>query len=211
MDRKQVVAVLFASGPITAVAIVAAAASGNRALSATAAGMFALTLIAAAVWLNGGGDARPQAHAPLDEAPPAATPGGPALAAARVNAWLMTGVFAWGGAAILGGYYLTGLFWHHAWQYGLGMWLVALGLAVYARRLASVDAVFAQPLFLKRAASLALLQGVAAAVGLAFLIGSGKLSAGKSDWLANHVFLAGGVMITVISLLAARAQLRGGS
>jgi len=53
--------------------------------------------------------------------------------------------------------------------------------------------------------SIALL--AAALVGLVFLLISGKLQSTKPDWIANHVFLAGGLLVVVLSYLAARAQL----
>ena len=47
------------------------------------------------------------------------------------------------------------------------------------------------------------LLGAAAAVALGMLIGSGKVGSIKADWPANHVFLAGGLALVVISAIAA--------
>jgi hypothetical protein len=51
-------------------------------------------------------------------------------------------------------------------------------------------------------------QGFAAAVGVLILIVSGKLTAGKGDWIANLVFVAGGVAIAALSALSVRTQRR---
>ncbi|MEO1719871.1 MAG: hypothetical protein AAFR23_06525, partial [Pseudomonadota bacterium] len=52
------------------------------------------------------------------------------------------------------------------------------------------------------------IQGAAAAVGLIFLVISGKLFADKPDWLANAVFLAGGIAVATGSLIAVLGQRR---
>jgi hypothetical protein len=53
-----------------------------------------------------------------------------------------------------------------------------------------------------------LLHAAAAAGGLVYLIGTGKLETLKGDWAANNVFLMGGLAILTISLIAALAQWR---
>ena len=53
------------------------------------------------------------------------------------------------------------------------------------------------------------MQAAAVAAALAYLVGSGKLQTAKADWAANHVFIAGGVaivLISIVSLLAHRRQ-----
>ena len=54
-------------------------------------------------------------------------------------------------------------------------------------------------------------QEIAALAGLAFLITSGKLARHNDDWIANHVFVAGGVVIVVVSALAYIGQRRPNS
>ncbi len=195
LGRKQLIACFAASGVITVVAIVLAADRGNAALSAAAAGMFTLTACWVALRLNA--------------AQLAPTPADRRRRLASTNSGLLAAAFAWGGAAILAGYYLTELFWHHAWQYGLAMALIAMALGWYCRRFRDDGSALASPLMLKAAAYLSALNGLAALIGVALLIASGKLTSGKSDWLANHVFVAGGIVVVLISFLAARAQLSG--
>lgn len=123
--------------------------------------------------------------------------------AAHINARALTSVFMWGALAIGAGYGLTELHWQHWWQYALAMLLLAIVAGIIAargRRGLSSDAE------LDLLTWVTAIQAVAAMVGLAFLIGSGKLWAGKPDWLANHVFLAGGVAVAAISIIAVWAQ-----
>lgn len=123
--------------------------------------------------------------------------------ASRRNARLMALVYAWGAAAIFAIYSLTQLWWWHSWQYGLAMAFIACCLHVYAQRMRDPASPLVQPRVLDATAVLALVQAAAAAIGLAFLIGSGKLALSKPDWPANHVFIAGGLGLILISLIAA--------
>lgn len=195
MNSKQLIALWLTSGIITLIAIVIAAAAGDKALSATAAAMFALTSIICSWILNGR----------IAESPNSAAE---RRTTAQANAHMLAAVFCWGGTAILGGYYLTALFWHHAWQYGGAMLILAGGLTAYSRLLQSPASPWSSPKMLKLGGVLAALQACAAAIGLVFLLWSGKLDVNKPDWLANHVFLAGGLVVIVLSGLAARAQYR---
>ncbi len=195
MASSQSIALLAATGVVTAVALVVAAAQDNHALSITAAALFAITCAWIAVRLNATGGQEAQS-------------GTRRIGLAATNAGLLAAVFLWGGSAILAGYYLTELAWHHAWQYGGAMCLIAVALWVYRRQLARPGTNVSTPPMLRRAAALAGLQAIAAAGGLLFLLASGKLTAGKPDWLANHVFVAGGLLVILLSALAARAQLK---
>jgi hypothetical protein len=125
------------------------------------------------------------------------------------NTVLAALVYAWGAAAMFAIYSLSGLAWRHWWQYGAGMALLACTALLCANYLAEDRG------SLKRTTSLNVLMGVTAAqaaavaVGLAYLVGSGKLHTPKADWAANHVFIAGGVaivLISIVSLLAHRRQ-----
>jgi hypothetical protein len=80
------------------------------------------------------------------------------------------------------------------------MLLIALGLYVLARKLA--DPSSASPRQMETSAYLALSQGIAASIALVILAASGKLQTAKDDWAANHIFVAGGLAIVVISFLA---------
>jgi hypothetical protein len=124
------------------------------------------------------------------------------------NTTLLAITYAWGGGAILAAYFLTDLFWHHAWQYGGGMVLIALGLWALRLQLQRSDSVLRQRRWSHRLASLTALQAGAAAAGLAFLVASEKLWRHNPDWVANHVFVFGGTVIAVQSVLAVLAHRR---
>jgi hypothetical protein len=151
----------------------------NAQISAAAAALIPLALIAAAWRLNRMPFSDPET-------------------AARHNGMLQ--VWAWGisAASMLGVYLLSGLKWQHGWQYGCGMVLITLAALVFAR----------QPRWLNAVAVAVALQGMAAAVGLAVLAGSGKLASVKGDWAANVIFVAGGVAIAVLSVMAVAAHRR---
>ena len=125
-----------------------------------------------------------------------------------LNAGLLASAFAWGGVTILAGYYLTDLFWHHAWQYGLGMCLA--GLISYGLRwnLSQPESFLRQAPWLQRLTLLSGLLVVAAGAGLVFLLIAGKLKAVNADWLANHVFVSGGISVMALSAIAVWAQLK---
>jgi len=189
---RQIAVLWLATGAITLVAVVIAAGTDNKALSATATAIFAVASVACGWQLNA------ETFKITSEKEN--------IRAAQNNAAMLAGAFGWGGATILGGYYLTDLFWHHAWQYGGAMVLFSAGLISYILLLRNSASRLRSKRMLKAAAALATVQACAAAAGLAFLLWSGKLGTNKHDWLANHVFLSGGITIVVLSALSARAQ-----
>lgn len=109
------------------------------------------------------------------------------------NAHLAALLYVWGASAMFAVYSLSDLTWRHAWQYGLGMVIIGLGILAYIARLKDEDY---PPLWLT------IFHGLAAAGGLAFLIGTGKLQTVKSDWAANEVFLWGGIGIVILCVLS---------
>ncbi len=125
-----------------------------------------------------------------------------ARTAARSNTLLMVLTYGWGGLAMLSVYLLSGLKWQHGWQYGSGMLLIAAALFFYAHRLKEPSSPLASPHKLDIAARLTLAQAIAASIALIALFASGKIGTPKNDWAANHIFVAGGLAIVVISLLA---------
>lgn len=127
---------------------------------------------------------------------------------AAINATLIGSVFLWGAAALVVGYGFTGLYWQHWWQYAAGMILFAAVALGYAAVLPTSGKAFAGPTWLSRMTRLTLAQGIAASIGLVFLVTSGKLVGDKPDWLANHIFLFGGIAVAVLSATAVRAQWR---
>lgn len=128
--------------------------------------------------------------------------------AARRNARLIAIVYLWGAVTLIAIYYLTKLNWYHAWQYAAGMALISAGIFAYVHVLARQGSVLRQPLALQLVEALTALQVIAAAGGLGFLLGTGKLMTRKDDWAANDVFLMGGLAIIVLSVHALLSQQR---
>lgn len=121
---------------------------------------------------------------------------------------LLTGiVYAWGAAALFSIYGLSGLRWQHWWQYGLGFALLSAGAFLCANQL-STRARHDRAAALTALKVMTIAQLVAVLGGLIFLVGSGKLGAAKPDWAANHVFIAGGVTVAIISLVSLLALRR---
>jgi hypothetical protein len=151
----------------------------NGGISIAAAALMPLALIGAAWRLN---------RAPFDDAD----------SAARHNGTLQGCAWGVAAASMFGVYLLSGLKWQHGWQYGSGMALIAVAALWFAN----------QPRWLNAVAVLVALQGAAAAIGLAVLAGSGKLASIKGDWAANVIFVAGGLALAVLSVMAVGAHRR---
>ncbi len=126
----------------------------------------------------------------------------------RRNTRLTALVYAWGAAAMMAVYVLGDLKWRHGWQYGAAMALVSGALLWLVDRLGRPGNTLDTPRMLSSVVPLTLAHAIAAAAGLVFLVGSGKLSTVKGDWAANHVFLAGGLGIAALALIAARTHRR---
>lgn len=124
----------------------------------------------------------------------------PRVTAVRRNIRLVMLVYAWGGAALLAVHMLAGLKWFHAPQYGIGATLIAGGLLWYVHRLGEPEHAKEPPPILN------ILHGTAAAGGLAFLIGSGKIWSQRVDWAANEIFLWGGIAIVSLCIITAITQ-----
>jgi hypothetical protein len=122
--------------------------------------------------------------------------------ALRCNVWLAALVYAWGASALFAIYSLSDLVWRHGFQYGLGAAIFAGSLAIYGMRLGRTAAAGVPPLMLT------LVHGAAAAGGLIYLIGTGKLDTPKGDWAANEVFLWGGFAIIALCIFSAVTQTR---
>jgi len=121
----------------------------------------------------------------------------------RVNASLMALTYGWGALTLLGVYTLSGLWWWHSWQYGGGMFAVAVALLFYVRAVGRPGHVLRERRLLDAGAVLSIAQGLGSAGGLFFLFHTHKLSSQGVDWPANHVFLAGGIALCVVSFVAA--------
>jgi hypothetical protein len=174
-------------------AMVLGAGRGDRLVTALGAGALAIVVLATAVAIN----------TPLWSADPEAD-GRPSAVKSTIeaNIWLAAFTYAWGASALFAIYTLSELSWRHAWQYGAGAALAALGLVLLAQSLRRRTTVSLPPLFLTG------LHGLAATSWLVYLVGSGKLATLKGDWAANDVFLAGGLAIVAVCIVSAITQTR---
>jgi hypothetical protein len=179
---------LLVTAAMSVVAMVIGVLAANQALAVIAGAMFAV--VAAVVGWR-------MARATADD-------DGHALAARSAD--LLAATWGWSGVAMIACYYLTGLHWQHAWQYGAGMLLIAALVWRYARWRTTPGSRFRQADMVIAARWLTRLQGLAALAGVVILSLSGKLDAGKQDWAANIVFVAGGLAIFAISRAALRAE-----
>lgn len=198
MGVPQLFAWLMATAALTLVAIMLGARLGNAPLTIAAAVMFAAVAIIAGWRLNRLLTGLATEHDAVETLP----------MAAQRNARLMALCYGWGGLTMLAAYLLSPLHWQHAWQYGAGMLLIAVAIAAYGTALAKPQNPTRRPYWLIAVQRLTLVQGIAAAIGLVFLVVSGKLTAGKTDWVANVIFVAGGASIAVLSAIAVHTQRR---
>jgi len=123
------------------------------------------------------------------------------------NSLLATLVYGWGAAAMFAVYGLSALSWRHWWQYGAGMALLAALAYCVARYLLGNNRTQPSRNALRTLTAMTLLQAAFVAVALVYLTGSGALDTAKDDRAANHIFLAGGIalgLISVVSLLTYR-------
>ena len=114
--------------------------------------------------------------------------------------------YFWCALAFFTIYLGTSVRWQHGWQYGSAMLLIAVGHAFYLARLADPADSASEPAAVNRLVKLAGYQAIAIAVGLIWLIGSGKLSTLKGDWAANQIFLAGGFAVMCLSMIMMRTH-----
>jgi hypothetical protein len=124
------------------------------------------------------------------------------------NTVLAAIVYAWGAAAMFTIYSLTGLHWRHWWQYGAGMALLAAAALLCATYLASGRGRYGRATSLNILMSIAAAQAVSVVGALVYLVATGKLDTPKSDWAANHIFIAGCVTIGIISIVSLLAHRR---
>ncbi len=193
-NRRQLRVYLLATGVMTVIAMVVGASADNKALAIMAGAMFAVGAVYVGV-ISVPARSDEQAH--------------PRAAQAAWFAELIATTYAWASTTMLGCYYLTALSWQHAWQYGAAMLLIAAGLLAYAReRRAAAASRFNTPAMIGLAHQLTLLHGIAATAAVIILSLSGKLEAGKSDWAANIVFVAGGLAVGALSFAALAADKR---
>jgi len=120
----------------------------------------------------------------------------------RRNTLLAALVYAWGAAAILAIYSLSGLNWRHWWQYGAAMALVASAVFLYAHLLTDEQGSYRTPRALNALMGLTVAQGLAVVGVLIYLIAWGKLATPRSDWAANYIFATGSVTLALLSAIS---------
>lgn len=187
---------LLLASALSITMMVLGAGRGDHFLPAIAAGLLVALVVGTGLGINAPLWARngsfPSRYAGLDAV----------REAIRCNIWLAALVYAWGASALFGVYSLSDLTWRHAFQYGTGAAVFAASLGLYGMRLGRVRSLPVPPLFLT------FLHGLAVAIGLLYMIGSGKLATLKGDWAANEVFLWGGIAIFALCAMSAVTQTR---
>jgi hypothetical protein len=171
--------------------IVYAAVGDDRVSAALGATIVPLVLLAAAIRLD-----QPLWSLPAGRVRPEA-----AAVAAMRNTVLLALLYAWGGLTLLTAYPIARLTWYHWGQYGVAMLLVAALLAALARAGAARESSLRAPASRLLSLRLVMLHGLAAAGGVGWLLVSGKAASVRGDWLANVVFVAGGVTVAGLSAL----------
>lgn len=129
--------------------------------------------------------------------------------AARRNARLAALTYAWASLAMQAVYTtpITGLRWHHGWQYALAFALLAVCAFAYARTLGRAPGLPLAARLHALATPLAAAQGLVAAGGLTYLAASGKLLLYRADWAANIIFVAAALAIMVLTAISLRTHL----
>jgi hypothetical protein len=187
---------LLLASALSITMMVLGAGRGDEFLPSLAAGLLVALVVGTGLGINAplwskrnGPAARPDGQVSIREA-------------LRCNVWLAALVYAWGASALFAIYSLSDLTWRHAFQYGSGAALFAACIGIYGLWLGRANNAHVPPL------SLTIVHGLAAAGGLTYLIGTGKLATVKGDWAANEVFLWGGMAIVALCIMSAMTQTR---
>ncbi len=130
------------------------------------------------------------------------------LRTASANARFMGFAYAWGSLSIASMYYLTDLYWYHAYQYTLYLAVPAIVSLIFARTLSSSGGSGHTNGNLRLSKFITLVQAVAMLGIISYLLFSGKLSVIRKDWAADHVFFWGAVTLLILSILALAVQRR---
>ena len=196
MSLQRVLPWLVLALVISVLLMIAGAGRGLPLLTGVAAAAFGLAVVGVGLGINKplwGLDAvRITEHA--------------APVAAQRNARLMALAYAWGAAAMAGVYTLGGLRWYHAWQYGAGMALLGLIALGYGFDIGRAQEPASKRMQLLGGLQLTLVQAIATAAAVLYLLTSGKLMTTRPDWAANQIFLFGGLAIATLSAMAAHTQ-----
>ena len=192
--RPMLPAILLAFSLSILVAVLAAARNAGTPL-ALAVSLFTAQILFAVVRTN----------APVwraDVAPP------PGAGWAWTNSVLAALVYAWGAAAMFAVYSLSGLVWRHWWQYGVALTLLAVLTLSCAQLLTVGRGPHASSKSMAILMGLTVLQAVCMGGALVYLIASGRLMTQRPDWAANQIFVAGGVMLVLVSFASLLAYRR---
>lgn len=197
MSLQTYVPWIFGGMAISIAAMVSGAVADAPVQSLAGALLFAASVVASAWQIN-----RPLvALRPDDMAPETLE------VTTRRNLRLVGWVYLWGALALIAIYRGTGVRWQHGLQYAAGMALIGVALMTVVHLSRQPGGWLSRPRVLANALRLAIAHAVAAAGGLVFLIGSGKMASTKGDWAANQIFLAGGLAVLAVSILAVLTHL----
>jgi hypothetical protein len=187
---------LLLASALSTTMMVLGAGRGDRFLPSIAAGLLVALIVGTGLGINAPLWSRTTGSAARED--------GLALVreALRCNVWLAALVYAWGASALFAVYSLSDVEWRHGFQYASGAALFAASLGIYGFRLGRIKSLSMPPLVLTAT------HGLAAAGGLIYLIGTGKLDTVKGDWAANEVFLWGGFAIVALCIMSALTQRR---
>jgi len=130
------------------------------------------------------------------------------LRTASANARFMGFAYGWGSLSMATMYYLTDLYWYHAYQYSIYMAIPAVVSIIFARTLRSSKGSGHTQGNLKLSMYLTVFQALAMIGIVGYLLMSGKLEIIRKDWAADHVFLWGCLAILGLSILALAVQWR---
>ena len=184
--RRMLPAILIAFALSIFVCVLAAARHAGVPM-ALAAALFSVQILIAVLRTNGPfwrtGDARALGHD-----------------WAWDNTVLAAIAYAWGAIAMFTVYSLSGLTWRHGWQYGAGMALLASVALVCANYLTHGRGANGNAKANNILMGVTVVQVIAVAGALVYLVASGALHTKKPDWAANYVFIAGGCTVILISL-----------
>jgi hypothetical protein len=181
---------LLLSLAVALVAMTIAAGSARKSEAAVAAAVFAIVLVATAVRTN----------SPLWRRSATAGTVSPGDAI-RQTAQLIMLAYLWCALAFYAIYLGTDVHWQHGWEYGSALLLIGIGHAFLLWRLSDPKDSVSTSATIETAVWASACQAILIALGLMWLIGSGKLSTLKGDWAANQIFLAGGFAIMCLSVI----------
>jgi hypothetical protein len=172
---------------------VLATGRGSGETLAVAVGLFAAQMLFAITRVN----------APFFQPPPATEPLSSRIFCCAWRNTVLAGlIYAWGATAMLAIYSMSSLNWRHWWQYGAGMAIIAAAIFIYAYILTDERSPLRSPAALRNLMALTAAQGIAMGGALFYIFTTGKLATKRDDWVANYIFVAGCLLLALLSLVA---------